>query len=115
MSSIKPEKIYNFKTKKDYEINNALDLQNYLYETNQEMLDEMVTGEELIESNKNVMESQQRARDEEIYRLAKKTVKSNKTWQHTFPLAHTWTTPSWKINDLKIIERKYETQRNRYV
>lgn len=102
-----PQTIHNYKTKKDYEISSDLDLKNYLYETNQELLDESATAHDLLENNKNVMEYQQRARDEDIYNMVKRSVKSNKTWKHTFKLAHTWTTPSWRINNLNIVERKY--------
>ena len=104
------ETIHNFKTNKDYEISSELDLKNYLYETNQEVLDNQATAQDLLDNNKNVIEYKQRAQEEAIDKNVARVCKANKTWKHSFNLGHTWTIPSWRINNLDIIDRKYNKQ-----
>lgn len=68
-----------------------LELKEYLWETNQALLDESTTAEELLQHNANCDHLRQRAQDEDIDRLVKglydKTrIKQNLTGKFRFAM-----------------------------
>lgn len=67
------------------------DLREYEFETGKRLLDESVTGRDLLVHNDNIKRGRERARDEDIAALVrgladKTNIKQNLTGRHTFAM-----------------------------
>lgn len=68
-----------------------LELKEYLFNTNQQLIDESVTADELLRHNGNINHLRQRAQDESIDKMVrglydKTRIKQNLTGKFTFAL-----------------------------
>lgn len=68
-----------------------LELKEYLFKTNQQLIDESVTADELLRHNGNIDHLRQRAQDESIDKMVrglydKTRIKQNLTGKFTFAL-----------------------------